>query len=135
MARARTWTCPGCGAKWHGRKQLCDSCGRARPKRRVPKHQMVLETPYEWWVEQFGERCGICARPPGPSRRLDRDHDHSNGKPRGLLCHRCNRALAAWVTADWLRKALLYVERSEEPDLLTSTGPCGPLPGSDGDDG
>jgi hypothetical protein len=77
---------------------------------------MVLETPYELWVARFGERCGICGRPPGPNRRLDRDHDHRGaGAPRGLLCHQCNRALPSWVTADWLRKAAAYLERPTAP--------------------
>ena len=29
---------------------------------------------------------------------------------RGLLCHRCNRALAGWITPDWLRAAAEYLE-------------------------
>jgi 5-methylcytosine-specific restriction endonuclease McrA len=70
--------------------------------------------PYEKWIELFGERCGICDRPPGPTRRLDRDHDHRTGAARGLLCHRCNRGLPNWVDAAWLRAAVEYVERAEQ---------------------
>lgn len=73
---------------------------------------MVLEIPYEEWVIRYGEVCGICGRPPGPSRRLDRDHDHRTGESRGLLCHRCNRGLPNWVTPDWLAKAKAYLEKS-----------------------
>jgi hypothetical protein len=102
------WTCRKCGQKWPRTSQLC-TCGAKRPAKRRPKHQLVLETPYEWWVSKFGERCGICGRPPGPNRRLDRDHDHKTGEARGLLCHRCNRALPDWITTDWLRKAILYL--------------------------
>jgi hypothetical protein len=64
----------------------------------------------ELWVSRFGERCGICGRPPGPNRRLDRDHDHKTGDARGLLCHRCNRGLPNWVTVDWLKRAIDYLE-------------------------
>jgi hypothetical protein len=108
----RTWTCKGCRSKVSARKRRCPECGQMRPTRRRPQHQMVLDVPYELWVERFGERCGICDRPPGPNRRLDRDHDHKTGEPRGLLCHRCNRALPDWVTIDWLRRAIAYLART-----------------------
>lgn len=81
-----------------------------RPK---PAHQLVLETPYELWEQRFGTRCGICGRPQGPKRRLDRDHDHKTGMPRGLLCHRCNRALPTWVTIEWLSAAIAYLQRPQ----------------------
>ena len=29
----------------------------------------------------------------------------------GLLCFRCNAALRVYMTADWLRRALAYLER------------------------
>lgn len=34
-----------------------------------------------------GRKCALCHKPSG---RLDVDHDHKNGRIRGLLCHRCN---------------------------------------------
>lgn len=59
-----------------------------------------------------GEHCAICGRLPTANRRLDRDHDHSGGgRPRGLLCTRCNRALPNWMTSDWLRTAAEYLDR------------------------
>jgi len=119
MARARTWTCRRCGERWHGNKKVC-TCGALRPPRRVPKHQQVLDLmPYEEWVERFGERCGICGRPPGPSRKLDRDHCHATGEARGLLCHSCNRGLGYFRTAEMAAKALTYLQRHE--DLMRTT--------------
>lgn len=88
-------------------------CGRKRPAARKPSHLKVLERPYEEWVAEFGEVCGICGALP-VSRRLDRDHCHKRGIARGLLCVRCNRALPSWVTAAWLRRAAEYVARAEE---------------------
>jgi hypothetical protein len=112
MARAKGWTCR------HGhhnppRTRKCRECNLARPKRKPPAHQMVLDLiPYEQWVEEFGEVCGICGRPRMPGQaRLHRDHDHKTGDPRGLLCHRCNRALPNWMTPDWLEKAVAYLRR------------------------
>lgn len=69
------------------------------------------EHAYEWWVEKYGPVCGICGRKPTAKRRLDRDHDHATGAPRGLLCARDNRALPSWVTPEWLRKAADYLEK------------------------
>lgn len=108
------WTCPKCKSRWTNGKLRC-TCGRKAPKRR-PSHKDVLnEMPYEVWVEAFGERCGICGMVPGEGqRRLDRDHDHTRlAKPRGLLCHRCNRALPNWITASWLRAAADYVDAAD----------------------
>jgi hypothetical protein len=117
MARKRTWTCRKCKTKWPGTRQLC-TCGTRRPPRRVPKHQLVLELmPYEEWVEKYGERCGVCGRPPSANRRLDRDHDHQTGDDRGLLCPRCNQALPNWVSVTWLIKAMKYLWRGSMDEL------------------
>lgn len=53
----------------------------------------ALELPYETFVKlNGGEYCGVCGVKPS-GKRLDRDHDHATGSPRGLLCRRCNRLL------------------------------------------
>jgi len=105
------WTCRGCKTRHPRTKRKCP-CGRARPPKRVVKHQQVLVLhAYDQWVAWFGDRCNICGRPAGPKRNLDRDHDHRTGEPRGLLCHRCNRALPEWMTEEWMRKALAYLAR------------------------
>lgn len=73
----------------------------------------ALEIPYEAYVElNGGDVCGVCKTPSTTARRLDRDHDHKAGAPRGLLHARCNRALPNWVTPDWLRAAADYLERA-----------------------
>lgn len=55
-----------------------------------------------------GGGCAICGATP-KTRRLHTDHDHKTGRVRGLLCYRCNRALPAWVSADWLVRAAEYL--------------------------
>lgn len=73
--------------------------------------------PYEDWVLAFGETCGICGAGPSANRRLDRDHIHTGpraGEARGLLCHRCNRALPAWMIPAWLFRAAAYLDRPVE---------------------
>jgi hypothetical protein len=73
----------------------------------------ALALDYEEFIRlNGGDFCAICEREPSAVRRLDRDHCHATGKPRGLLCARCNRALPRWMTAEWLRKAAEYVERT-----------------------
>jgi hypothetical protein len=81
-----------------------------RPRR--PKHMAALDVPYETYVELFGERCGICGATRSAGRKLDRDHDHATGRPRGCLCHACNRLLSRRVTPEWLRAAAAYLERA-----------------------
>lgn len=53
-----------------------------------------------------GGRCAICKEPP---KRKVVDHDHATGRPRGILCHRCNVALAHVENLDFRRKALRYL--------------------------
>ena len=113
-ARGRSWTCkPGCLSVNEPRKRKCQACGKARPKRRKAKHLVALEVEYAEYVAlNGGEHCGICGTPGSSSRRLDRDHDHRTGKPRGLLHPRCNRALPNWITPEWLDAAAAYLRRA-----------------------
>lgn len=115
---ARYWTCyrvsegRKCLTQNPRVKQKCLTCGKDRPKPRKAKHLVALEAPYEHYIElNGGERCAICLRERSDKdRRLQRDHDHKTGRPRGLLCVRCNRALPHWMTAEWLRAAADYLD-------------------------
>lgn len=66
---------------------------------------------YDRMLADQGGVCAICGNPP-KVRRLDTDHDHRTGRVRGLLCHRCNRTLANWISDEWLRAALVYILRT-----------------------
>jgi Recombination endonuclease VII len=110
VSRARTWTCRKCRSRHPRIKQKCP-CGQARPSRKTAAQKALVDR-YEMWAERFGDRCNICLRAASQRRRLDRDHDHKTGAPRGLLCARCNRALPSWVTPEWLRSAADYLERA-----------------------
>lgn len=113
------WTCPRqsagerCGWRNPNRKRKCEACHKPRPARRRPAHMAALDLPYEHFVTlNGGDWCGICGKEPTPARRLDRDHDHATGRPRGLLCWACNRQLRGWATVEWLLSAAAYLERS-----------------------
>jgi hypothetical protein len=69
--------------------------------------------------EQRG-RCPICGGSP-KSKRLALDHDHKTGKPRGLLCSRCNHDLlgAAHDSVQILRAAINYLENPPADRVLT----------------
>lgn len=108
---ARFWTCRHCRVRLPRRNQKCPECGAARPVRKTAA-QKALADAYEVWERRFGPTCGICGRKASERRRLDRDHDHKTGKPRGLLCARCNRALPNWMTTEWLLAAAAYLERA-----------------------
>jgi hypothetical protein len=61
------------------------------------------------------EKCAIC----GEKRPLNVDHDHKNGTFRGLLCFRCNRALAAFRDdPEKFRRAALYLMRNPAVDAV-----------------
>lgn len=81
--------------------------------KRVSPHKRLLAQArplYDQLLAAQGGVCAICGNPP-KTRRLDIDHDHKTLQIRGLLCHRCNRALPTHVTAEWMRKAIAYLER------------------------
>lgn len=124
-ARKPTWKCSRqtggvkCGAENLNRYQICRTCGKRKPKQKPKAHMVALRLTYEDYIAlNGGEHCGICFRTrdqlPSPERRLDRDHDHDTHKPRGLLCREDNRKLKRWITAPWVAKVALYLERSEQ---------------------
>lgn len=122
------WSCV-CGERWPRTKQKC-SCGRKRPKKRVPAHARTLrDDPYatytkinmeihgpafggEWWPDH----CGVCGKPPSTTRHMDRDHDHTTGNPRGLACPGntgCNALMPRQMTLERARAIVGYLERVE----------------------
>jgi hypothetical protein len=57
--------------------------------------------------------CAICGAEMSEAiqRTIAADHDHATGRPRGLLCNRCNRAIGQLGdTSDSVRLALDYLE-------------------------
>ena len=54
--------------------------------------------------------CAICKEACTRHKRLSVDHDHSTGKVRGLLCHRCNCAIGLLRDrSDLLETAAAYL--------------------------
>lgn len=83
------------------------------PSARKPtraKQLGVSDTVYAAMLDAQGGHCALCSNTP-KTRRLHVDHDHRTGAVRGLLCHRCNRALASWVTPEWCYAVARYLNR------------------------
>ena len=59
----------------------------------------------EMLIKQGG-KCAICKK---PLVKFCVDHDHSTGKVRGILCHRCNILIGGWDDSEWKKKALEYI--------------------------
>src|SRR5688500_1693885 len=55
----------------------------------------ITKDDYLAMLERQGGVCATCGNPP-TDKPLCVDHDHTTGVVRGLLCHRCNKALG-WV--------------------------------------
>lgn len=116
----RTWTCQRvsnkvkCGATNPKRLQICAVCGKRRPPTKKPAHKAVLDlVTYEQCVEIFGDRCMICGAE-AKKNKLSRDHDHSSGILRGILCYQCNTALPKRVTLEWMQRATSYLLAAAE---------------------
>lgn len=65
----------------------------AAHEKRVQDTYGLAPGDYERLYALQGERCYICQRANGRSRKLSVDHDHKTGKVRGLLCRPCNSML------------------------------------------
>ena len=119
MARKATgWTCRRVSCKFKNppRTRKCQQCGKPKPVKKLGHRQVLKDLTYADFVEiNGGDHCGICGKLRSETRRnFDRDHDHITGKPRGLLCHRENRALPYWMTSKWLRDAADYLDRAAD---------------------
>jgi hypothetical protein len=104
----------------------------------VPKHARTLrDDPYELFNQSArdihgvcDESCCACGKPRKQERHHDRDHDHTTGLRRGLLCAGdtgCNVLLPKWVTAPVARAIADAKLAAGEPDALRWDGLAGYL--------
>jgi hypothetical protein len=85
-----------------GRNSVCRKCAKERKERnKYQNRSRMLQRKYGITSEQYEEmlegqqgRCKIClTRDTGRHPHFEVDHHHGSGKVRGLLCHRCNKAI------------------------------------------
>jgi len=77
-------------------------------------------------------KCAICGKPEGLGKdRLDLDHNHKTGEPRGLLCGICNAGIGFLLdSVELMKKAIEYLEeppfyklvKGETVDLYLDVG-------------
>jgi hypothetical protein len=77
---------------------------------------------YDQMLLEQGGVCAICRQPETSERdgkvmRLPVDHCHSTGRVRGLLCHKCNRAIGLLGdNVDLLSRAIDYLKKGCDYD-------------------
>lgn len=89
-------------------------------------------TPKQWenCFNMQGRKCAVCKSPePRSTKGWHVDHDHGNGRIRGILCHHCNVALgmieddperARQLISYLGRTAAWHARTDAEPTLLQS---------------
>ena len=85
---------------------------KERVRRDLKKVYGITEDDYnKMYITQNG-KCAICGiHQNNLKRRLSVDHDHINGRVRGLLCHHCNTILGmAKDDSEILESALIYLK-------------------------
>ena len=82
---------------------------RRRRRHLLEEYGLSLEV-YQKMLDKQGGKCAICGYK-SPDKPLSVDHDHANGKIRGLLCAWCNTTLGQVNdNVDTLRKMIKYVQ-------------------------
>lgn len=90
-----------------GKKNVLDNA-RRRKYRIEPAAFAIL-------LKDQGRRCAICRtrKPGGRNNTWQLDHDHKVGKPRGILCTRCNLGLGHFEdNTERMRCAIRYLEKT-----------------------
>ena len=90
---------------------------KRRPEVRSRVHAQAIAryglTPndYQVLLDSQDSQCAICGSTHSSDKKLVVDHDHVTGEVRGLLCHKCNRALGVFGdTVQGLERALRYLK-------------------------
>lgn len=60
----------------------------------IKKRYGITGEQYDAMLAAQSNGCAICGQPAHPRFRLSVDHNHATGQVRGLLCQRCNVAIA-----------------------------------------
>jgi hypothetical protein len=110
-----------------GRSFYCKSCSRARDQKYKPTRALRNKEKYgisgQEYLEMWNAQGGVCAICGNAEMKIHRgtlaflsvDHNHQNGKVRGLLCSTCNAGLGAFRDdRELIAKALDYLHSNDE---------------------
>lgn len=90
-----------------------------RYDRRTYSHSKHIMALYGLLPEEYDEvyrfqqnRCFICQRATGATKKLSVDHDHKTGMVRGLCCTMCNKYILGWARDDieFFKRVIEYLE-------------------------
>lgn len=67
--------------------------------------------------------CGVCGCDLSslPTKQIHIDHDHNDGKIRGIVCRTCNWRLSAVDDSSWMQKALSYLSKPGHQPKIVGT--------------
>lgn len=95
--------CVSCGKNPKGATQRCDECRQRNLIRTRALYQSndgaayqrkrlygITKEQFQLLSDKQEGKCAICRN---PNRKLHLDHDHQDGRIRGLLCGPCNRSI------------------------------------------
>jgi len=100
-------------------RYMCKTCNGLHARDGKLKREYGISLACYKRIEKIqGGLCLICGKPEtathpkfGTLKHLAVDHDHSNGKVRGLLCSRCNQGLGMFLdNPSNMRVAADYIE-------------------------
>jgi hypothetical protein len=101
-------------------KYQCRMCLREAQEDIQLRRQGWSKEQYRTLLEAQDGKCAICGVGEGHRSRYGRvcrlavDHDHQNGKVRGLLCNSCNRGLGRFKDSiENLEAAIRYLKREQ----------------------
>jgi len=79
------------------------------------KYNITVED-FSILLEEQNFSCKICKTNQNDLKKtLAVDHDHTTGKVRGLLCHKCNSALGLFKdSTESLKRAIQYLEAAND---------------------
>ncbi len=112
-------------------KEYYKTSGKQKKLEAYPeRRRRILKSRYGITPEQFDElynrqlgKCAICQQTYHSTLHID--HDHSNGKIRGLLCNNCNRGLGHFKdSTELLENASKYLIKARS-DITGHGGSCG----------
>jgi hypothetical protein len=74
---------------------------------------------YYEMLKKQDNKCVICRvnLHHGAQRQPAIDHDHTTGRVRGILCHRCNASVVS-LSVEALKRAIDYITPKEEAESV-----------------